>query len=79
MPKSTITVADEIREILFKTDASVITYSWSEFYEACDREKMKESFKNDLRDQLNARSVAIAYGNAAVIVAKDYNFAPAKR
>jgi len=79
MPKSSTTVADEIRDTLFKADVSSITYSWPDFYEACDREKMKESFKNDLCNQLSTRSVAIAYGNVAIIVSKDYNFAPVKQ
>lgn len=76
MPKSSHIVASDIREALFKSDINVLTYSWPEFYKACGREKMKEAFKGELSAQLLTQSVVVSYGNAAVIVAKDYNFAP---
>jgi hypothetical protein len=77
--KSVSAVADDLRDELFASEQNQRTFSWSEFPKACDRERLKDAFKEELRTELQNRSVAIAYGMSAVIVSKDYNFNPRRK
>jgi hypothetical protein len=53
-----------------------MTLTWPQFYTAAGRERMKEPFMADLIKQAKDASLLIAFGNAVVLMAKDYKFAP---
>ena len=76
MAKSAQMVSEDLRNALFNSDLNAITYSWPEFNKACSRVRMKDAFTEELRSELASRSILIAYGMSAVVLAKDYNFAP---
>ncbi len=76
MATSSKKAADLLRELLNKSSRDVVTLKWDEFYEAIERERLSEGFMNDLVQKGKEASLHISFGNATVLVAKDYNFNP---
>lgn len=72
------TVVDEIKNLLNRGGLDVLTLTWPEFYKIADRERIKVEFTTELSAAMKASSLLIVYGNAVVLVAKDYRFAPLK-
>lgn len=72
------TVADELNDLLLKSGENVVTLSYPEFYEATDRERIKDAFKKDLDQRLRERGLLICYGAMIVAILKDFRFAPQK-
>ena len=69
-------VVDEINEILRRTGWACMTLPWPHFYELCGRERLKESFLDDVRQNASSRfQLIVAYGRNAVVVCHDRNFA----
>lgn len=79
MPKSVSEVVLDAQDLLSSRGLDHVTLTWPEFYNLSDRERMKEEFKDSLSEKLRAASLLIAYGNATVLLAKDYRFAPLPR
>ena len=79
MPKPVNDVVLDAQHLLNSKGLDLVTLTWPEFYKLSDRERMKEEFMSELSKQLKAASLLIAYGNATVILAKDYKFAPLPR
>ena len=75
MPKPVSQVVLDAQNLLNGKGLDLVTLAWPEFYELSDRERMKEEFMLDLSKKLKAASLLVAYGNATVILAKDYRFA----
>ena len=71
-------VADALNDMLLKSGENVITLSYPEFYDATDRERIKDAFKQDLDKRLRERGLLICYGAMIVAVLKDFRFAPRK-
>ena len=71
-------VADALNDMLLKSGENVITLSYPEFYDATDRERIKDAFKQDLDKRLRERGLLICYGAMVVAVLKDFRFAPRK-
>lgn len=78
MATPTTTVADQLNDILLKSGENVLTLSYPEFYEATERERIKDAFKKDLDQRLRERGLLICYGAMIVAVLKDFRFAPRK-
>ncbi|WP_282269594.1 hypothetical protein [Stenotrophomonas sp. PS02298] len=76
MPKLVSEVVLDAQTLLNSKGLNVVTLTWPEFYKLSDRERIKDEFMSKLSKQLKAASLLIAYGNATVVLAKDYNFAP---
>ena len=70
--------ADLLKEMLNKSSSDVVTLKWDEFYDAVRRERMGTDFMNDLAKKSKEAGLNVAFGNATVLVAKDYLFSPKK-
>ena len=79
MAKAASDVVVDVQDMLNGTGLDLVTLTWPEFYQLSGRERMKEEFKLDLSRKLKAASIVIAYGNAIVLLAKDYRFSPLAR
>lgn len=78
MSKSVVEIADECVERLRVHGKDVVTFSWPEFYALAGRQRMKPGFLSGLVAALRQHSLLLAQGQAAVLVAKDFNFSPLK-
>ncbi len=70
-------VAEEITDLLLRSGKNVLTLSYPEFYEAVERDRLKDAFKIALEKQLRERGLLICYGAMVVAILKDFRFAPA--
>lgn len=70
--------ADELQRLVQLHNKDVITLPYADFYRLTDRERIKEAFKADLTKRLRGRGYLVHYGEAVVLVAKDFNFSPVK-
>lgn len=78
MSKKVASIAEEILNVMNRRGINTITYRWPQFYELVERERIKEGFQHTLAQALEQHSLLVSYGKAVVLVAKDYDFAPAK-
>lgn len=69
-------VLTELRDLLNKSGKESGTLSWPRLYEVSGRERLKESFLDELVKQAKEKSFIIAYGNTNIVIAKDYAFNP---
>ncbi|RJG06935.1 hypothetical protein D3870_13835 [Noviherbaspirillum cavernae] len=76
MAKSVADVVEDLRDLLNKSAKDVITLTWPQFYKEAGRERMKDAFMTELVKQAKDASIFVAFGNAVVLVAKDYKFSP---
>lgn len=76
MAKSVDSVVSDLREMLNKSGKDAATLTWKKFYVVAGRERMKDAFMEDLAKQAKAASLFVSYGNAVVLIAKDYDFSP---
>jgi hypothetical protein len=78
MSRTAIEIAEEIQESLRKNGKDVVTFSWKEFYEFVDRDRLKQAFYDELKEHLSALGLLVVYGQSVVLFGKDYRFAPFK-
>jgi hypothetical protein len=78
MAESAHDIAEDLIELLQINGKDVITIPWPEMYEFCDRERMKQGFKDQLKEALNVRTCQIDYGAHVVTVFRCTNFSPVK-
>lgn len=78
MATSVADVAEEIQSLLQKNGKDVITFPWPDFYEVAGRERMKDAFKSELDKALRMHGLLISYGQAVVLVGKDFKFSTVK-
>jgi hypothetical protein len=76
MAKSIDGVVIDLRELLNRSGKDAATIPWKKFYVLAGRERMKDAFMEELSKQAKAASMFVCYGNAVVLVAKDYDFSP---
>lgn len=76
MAKSIEKIVVEIRELLYRSGKDAATIPWKSFYAIAGRERIKDAFMIELAKQAKAASLFICYGNAVVLIAKDYDFSP---
>ena len=83
MPRRTTDIVDGLSERLRQAGRSYMTLPWPDFYELCDRERLKQPFLDSVQQEaLNGRyQLVVAYGRNAVVICYDQNFAdvPPKR
>lgn len=65
-----------LREMLNKEGRDVVTLKWNQFYDAIERDRMGEEYMHDVAKKAKEASILVCYGNAVVLVAKDYSFSP---
>lgn len=78
MAKNAQAVAEEIQELLRKNAKDVVTIPWPDFYKVSGRERMKDAFMAELSKKLREFGLLIVYGQAVVLVGKDFKFATVK-
>lgn len=76
MAKPIEEVAQDIQNTMRAKGVDVITFTWPDFYRVSVREKLKDAFLTDLKKCLEGRNLLVCYGQAVVLVAKDFAFAP---
>jgi len=74
MAKSTKDVAEDIQHLLQINNKDVITFPWPDFYRVAKRDRIKDAFKDELETKLNQLGLLVCYGQAVVLVAKDFRF-----
>jgi hypothetical protein len=57
MPLSVRQISDNIVRHMQTDSRDVVTMRWSKFYEFCERDRIKESFIEALKEQLRTESV----------------------
>ena len=75
MPKPAAEVAADFRAKMDACAESYFTVSWPDFYDACDRYRWTDRAHEDTRSAFMDEGLILGYGNAAVIIAEDANFA----
>lgn len=78
MAKSIQSVAEEIQELMRKNSKDVVTLPWPDFYKVAGRERMKDAFMADLSQKLREFGLLISYGQAVVLIGKDFKFSTVK-
>lgn len=78
MAKSAQSIAEEIQELLRKNTKDVITIPWSDFYKLSGRERIKNAFMEELSKKLREFALLISYGQAVVLIGKDFKFSTVK-
>jgi hypothetical protein len=76
MPKKIDDVVDELNDMIRLAGGPVVTMTWADFYGLCDVVR----FKKERGDEIVAKAkdkygLIVGYGNQAVLVAHDRNFA----
>lgn len=67
-------IAENIVSSMHKKKLDCATIPWHNFYNICDRERIKHEFICNVRKELRKRSFLIVEGNSVVVVMKDFNF-----
>lgn len=77
VPRRTTDIVDDLGERLRLSGRPYMTIPWPDFYKLCGRERLKQPFLDDVeKEALNGRhQLAVAYGNNAVVICYDQNFA----
>lgn len=76
--RQTDDVVDELNRRLVLAGRPCMTLDRSGFYGLCGRERLKQPFLDDIRDNASGRfQLIVAYGGYAVVVCHDRNFAEA--
>ena len=79
MSKSATEIVDDLNEMLRKSGRPYITLTWPEFYDICDRERLKQPLLDGVREAASGQfQLIVAFGHNAVVVCHDRNFAPAR-
>ena len=76
MAASVNSISDNLIDLVRKNNKEAITFSWPDFYQVCERERIKQPFLDSLAKCLMEKSYLIAYGNSAVLVTRDFNWQP---
>lgn len=79
MATSAIQAAELLRGMLYATNQDAVTLKWDEFYTVINRERMSDEFMAQVMRKAKDASLHVSFGNATVLVSKDYQFAPLKK
>lgn len=78
MAKSAQVVSEDIQELLRKNSADVVTLTWLDLYKVSGRERLKDAFMAELTKKLRELGLLVCYGQAVVLIGKDFKFAAIK-
>lgn len=79
MSKSPTAIVDDLNEMLRKAGRPFMTLTWPEFYEICERERLKQPLMDGVREEASGKfQLVVAFGQNAVVVCHDRNFAEAR-
>lgn len=78
MARSAQAVAEDIQELLRKNTIDVVTIPWPDFYKLAGRERIKDAFMAELSNKLREFALLISYGQAVVLIGKDFKFSTVK-
>lgn len=78
MAKSAQMVSEDIQELLRKNSADVVTLTWLDLYKVSGRERLKDAFMAELTKKLRELGLLVCYGQAVVLIGKDFKFAAIK-
>lgn len=78
MATSATQAAELLRDMLNVSNDNAVTLRWNEFYDVIKRERMSDEFMVQVLRRAKDASLHVSFGNATVLVAKDYQFAPKK-
>ena len=78
MATSAKQAAEMLRVMINTQGKDVVTLKWQEFYDVIDRERMSIEYMADVTKKAKEASLHVSFGNATVLVAKDYDFQPKK-
>lgn len=71
-------VVDELNRRQLLAERPCMTLDRSDFYGLCGRERLKQPFLDDIQENASGRfQLIVAYGDYAVVVCHDRNFAEA--
>ena len=76
MATSSTKAAELLRDLVNKSTLNVITLKWPAFYDVIERERLSDAFIAEVVKKAKDASLHVSFGNATVLVAKDYDFAP---
>jgi hypothetical protein len=79
MPKKIEALADELNRELRAQGKDVLTYSYPGFYSLADRDRLRDSFKDEFERALKGHALLVAWGQSIVAILKDYRFSPDER
>lgn len=65
-------IADDIRDFLGREGISAWVVPWEDFYKVVERDRIRDVFRDKLQLELSKRSILISYGQAVVMIGKDY-------
>ena len=69
-------VVDDVLDAIRKNEQTTITMSWKDFYKLNDISRFKEDRKEQLIQRGLQKGIIWGFGDDAVIVCRDRNFAP---
>lgn len=76
MPKKIDDVVDELNDKIRLATGPVVTMTWPEFYTLCDVVRFKTERTEEIRVKARDKyGLVVGYGNQAIIIAHDRNFA----
>ena len=80
MSKLAVDIVDELNEMLRKGGRPLMTLTWPEFYQICERERLKQPIMDGIREEASGKfQLVVAYGQNAVVICHDRNFATARK
>lgn len=75
MSRSANAIAQDLIRKLHDGNGQFLTIPWRDFYRICGRERFKDAFLDDLRNQFKARTYIISFGQNVIAICPDTNFA----
>ena len=78
MSKTAASIVEDLNERLRKAGQPCMTMTWPDFYGLCQRERMRDPLQAKIRELASGRfQLIVAYGDNAVVICHDRNFAAA--
>ncbi len=70
-------IVEELNDKLRISGRPCITINWREFYEMCNRRRMKEGFLTQIQKSASGRyQLVVGLGKNVILVGQDRNFSP---
>lgn len=76
MAKSIQSISSDINDLIRKNGNEAITLKWNQFYDICGRDRIAEVILEKITSTLKKYDLYIIYGNAHVIIVRDFCWRP---